>query len=381
MAHDGFVAAVGMVGAGQLAQMCQRAAIDLGVKLGVLAHDEHDPAVQAGATPQFGAVDDRDALATFATTYPVITFDHELVPPEHLTQLTKDGVTLYPSADALKYAQDKLYARRTLQAHGVPVPPFVALDTPDDLDRALQMFGEQLVIKAARGGYDGRGVHFTSGRDDALTVLDTPGMWFAEPRLDLAVEVAVLCARRPSGEIVVYPVIETVQDDGILVELLMPARIDDDTAQKAVALATQIVTTINAVGTVAVELFITTQGTVVLNELALRPHNSGHATLEATVTSQFHNHLRAVLDWPLGDVTMNAAVAATVNLIGGDTPCDLSVTLPAALANGRVHVHWYNKTWRPGRKLGHVTVLGDTASDVLAEARRAATILMGDGAP
>jgi len=378
-ANEHFTAVLGMVGAGQLAQMTQRAAIDLGVRLGVLAQTADDTAVLAGATPMYGSVDDVDALRAFAGIYPVVTFDHELVPPENLTAVADAGVTFRPSADALKFAQDKLYARTTLQAAGVPVPPFMVLDTPDAVAQAIEQFGPDLVVKAARGGYDGRGVMFTHGADEANAACAHAGVWFAEPRLSLAMEVAVLCARRPSGEMATYPVIETVQDDGILVELVMPARLDDATMKKAVSLAHRIIDTIDAIGTIAVELFITTEGDVVLNELALRPHNSGHATLEATTTSQFHNHLRAVLDWPLGDVSLRAPYAATVNLIGGDTAIRLGETLPQALIDGHVHVHWYNKTWRPGRKLGHVTVLGDTADDALTRARAAAGILMGDG--
>lgn len=374
-----FTASLGMVGAGQLAQMTQRAAIDLGVRLGVLAQSQTDSAVIAGATALYGSVDDVDALRAFANLYPVVTFDHELVPPENLAALADTSVTFRPSAAALKFAQDKLYARTTLQALGVPVPPFMLLDTPDAAALAVARFGSDLVVKAARGGYDGRGVIFTHGVDETVAASRLDGVWFAEPRLALAREVAVLCARRPSGEMATYPVIETVQDDGILVELVMPARLDDATATKAVALGHQIIEAIDAVGTIAVELFITTDGDVVLNEVALRPHNSGHATLEATVTSQFHNHLRAVLDWPLGDVSLVAPYAATVNLIGGDRPTQLRETLPYALAAGDVHVHWYNKTWRHGRKLGHVTVLGETADDALTRARAAAKKLMGDG--
>lgn len=379
--NDGFIATVGMIGAGQLAQMTQRAAIDLGVQLGVLAHAADDPAVAAGAAPQFGAVDDPTALATFTDTYPVVTFDHELVPPEHLATLQQRGATLYPSADALKFAQDKLYARSALQHAGVPVPPFVLLDSDAAISDAIRQFGEQLVLKAARGGYDGRGVVFTASYAEARDVCAHPGVWFAEPRLDLAQEVAVLCAKRPSGELVTYPVIETVQVDGILTELVMPARLDATTADVAITLAHNIIRTIDAVGTIAVELFITTDGSVLLNELALRPHNSGHATLEATVTSQFHNHLRAVLDWPLGAVTMRAPYAATVNLIGGDAPLALNQTMPLALRDSEVQIHWYNKAWRPGRKLGHVTVLSDTADEALQRARTAAAILMGAAAP
>lgn len=378
VADEHFTAVLGMVGAGQLAQMTQRAAIDLGVKLGVLAQSATDTAVLAGATAVFGSVDDVDALRTFGAQYPIVTFDHELVPPENLAAVTATGVTFRPSAAALKFAQDKLFARTSLQASGVPVPPFMLLDRPEAAAMAVAQFGPDLVVKAARGGYDGRGVVFTHGVEETAAAAAKPGVWFAEPRLSLAKEVAVLCARRPSGEMATYPVIETVQDDGILVELVMPARIDDATAQKAVGLAHQIIDTIGAVGTIAVELFITTDGEVVLNELALRPHNSGHATLEATVTSQFHNHLRAVLDWPLGEVSMRAGCAATVNLIGGPTPTRLFETLPLALTDGDVHVHWYNKTWREGRKLGHVTVLGDTADDALSRARAAAATLMGD---
>lgn len=367
---------VGMVGAGQLARMTQRAAIDLGVQLIVLAVRDDEPAVSAGASLRLGAADDPAALSALAAEVDVVTLDHELVDAATLAAIEARGVPVRPSARALRVAQDKLIARETFASLGLPGPAHVIAGDDEGVGALGAQHGWPLVAKARTGGYDGRGVEVVADRDELDAVLARGGEWIVEQRVDIALEVAVLVARRPGGETVVYPVVETLQRDGICHELIMPARIPPEVAERAVAIARRIAEGIDAVGILAVEQFITPAGEVLVNEIAVRPHNSGHATIEGSATSQFTNHLRAVLDWPLGATDLQAGCAVTVNVLGVDES-DVAARVPAALAVEGARVHLYGKDARPGRKIGHVTVLGDDVDTALAAARRAAAVLTG----
>jgi 5-(carboxyamino)imidazole ribonucleotide synthase len=365
-----------MVGAGQLARMTQRAAIDLGVHLTVLATHDDEPAVTAGAAHHIGAADDASALRRLAEGVDVVTLDHELVDAATLAAIEAHGVPVRPSPRALRVAQDKLVARETFAALGLPGPAHVVATDEVGVEELASRHGWPLVAKARTGGYDGRGVEVVADRAELDAVLSRGGAWIVEQRADIALEVAVLIARRPGGETVVYPVVETVQRDGICHELVMPARIGDEVARRAIDIARRIAEGIDAVGILAVEQFITTDGDVLVNEIAVRPHNSGHASIEGCATSQFTNHLRAVLDWPLGATDLQAPVAVTVNVLGIDGS-DVAARVPDALAVEGARVHLYGKTSRAGRKIGHVTVLGDDADTALQAARRAAAILVG----
>jgi 5-(carboxyamino)imidazole ribonucleotide synthase len=373
-------AVVGMVGGGQLARMTQQAAIALGIELHVLTPHDTDPAILAGAQFLSGQPDDLDALVALASITDVVTFDHEHVPNDHLKTLVEAGYAVHPTPAAKLLAQDKSVARRVLGAAGFAVPAYqdVAPGDAAAVSRFAEANGWPVVIKAPRGGYDGRGVYVV----DRLAALDgQPGLggldrWLLEAHVPIVTELAVLVARRPSGQTVTYPVVETVQRDGICHELVMPARIDGALADRAAALGTAIAERIGATGMLAVELFVTAGGDLVVNELAARPHNSGHATIDASVTSQFENHLRAVLDWPLGATTGLAPVAATVNLLGPDHPVDLARTVPRALGDPTVHLHLYGKSLSPGRKIGHVTALSDDPDAALATARAAAASVL-----
>ncbi|MEX2561795.1 MAG: 5-(carboxyamino)imidazole ribonucleotide synthase [Nitriliruptoraceae bacterium] len=369
-------ASVGIIGGGQLARMTHRAAIDLGITVHVLCPDEHEPAPAAGARWHQGTADDQQAFRTLAAAVDAITLDHELVSRDGLERLVNDGYTVRPSPTALAFAQDKLFARSALGDMGFPVPSFTEVTEAAQVGAFAAVHGWPVVLKARSGGYDGRGVELVSSVGDARTVLSRGGNWLAETFVPIATEVAVVIARRPGGQTVTYPVVETVQVDGICVELVMPARIDDAVAASAIELGTSIAHAIEVTGILAVEMFITPDGELVINEVATRPHNSGHATIEGSVTSQFSNHLRAVLDWPLGSTAMISSVAVTVNLLGGDQHVEPTERLDEALEDPDVHVHLYGKGWRPGRKLGHVTVTGDDADTVLAAARRAAAVLI-----
>lgn len=369
-------AVVGMIGGGQLARMTHQAAIALGIELIVLAPSEADAAVVAGAGHVFGHGGDLESMFRLAERCDVVTLDHELVDDRHLQELAAAGHVVRPGVHALELAQDKALARRVFADSRVPVPRFEVV-AAGDLD-AVQVFaahvGWPLVLKEPTGGYDGRGVQVIDHPAD-LPAARPGGSWLLEERVPIARELAVLIARRPMSQgLAVYPVVETTQIDGICHELAMPAPIEDEIAERAVSLAVSIAEGIDAVGIIAVELFLTTDGQLLVNEIATRPHNSGHATIDACVTSQFENHLRAVLDWPLGDTSMRTPAAVTVNLLGTHDPFRPE-RVAHALTEPDIRVHVYGKQWAPGRKLGHVTALASTIKHATAAARAASHAL------
>ncbi|MEU4569340.1 5-(carboxyamino)imidazole ribonucleotide synthase [Micromonospora sp. NPDC023956] len=369
---------VGMVGGGQLARMTHQAAIALGQSLRVLALSPDDGAALVAADVQYGDHTDLAALRTFAKDCDVVTFDHEHVPTAHIRTLAAEGVKLYPPADALVHAQDKQVMRERLTALGAPVPAWQPVTAPADLVDFGTRTGWPVVLKAARGGYDGRGVWLVDGPAEATELvgrlLDSGTPLIVEERVRLRRELAVQVARSPFGQVAVYPVVETVQRDGICVEVLAPAPdLPEELAVTAGQLAIDLATALGVVGLLAVELFETPSGLVV-NELAMRPHNSGHWTIEGARTSQFEQHLRAVLDYPMGDTSLTAPVVVMANVLGGE-PGGIGIDerlhhLFAAEPGAKVHL--YGKQVRPGRKIGHVTVLGDDLDDVRARAARAA---------
>src|SRR5690349_17584551 len=363
---------VGMVGGGQLARMTHQAAIALGQSLRVLAVSPDDGAALVAADVRIGRHDDLEALREFAKGCEVVTFDHEHVPGDLIRTLAAEGVTLLPGAAALQYAQNKRKMRERLQGLGFPVPRWSAGDPT--------AFGVPAVLKMATGGYDGRGVFVVSTVEELRSTVDgaPAGVeWIVEERVELRRELAAVVARSPFGQVAAYPVVETVQRDGICVEVLAPAPgLDEDRAIEAQKLAVDIAVALDVVGILAVELFETADGLLV-NELAMRPHNSAHWTIEGARTSQFEQHLRAVLDYPLGDPSPTAPVVVMANVLGGppggigidERLHHLFATDPGA------KVHLYGKQVRPGRKIGHVTVLGDDVEQCRARAARAATWL------
>lgn len=377
--HPHAAVRVGVVGGGQLARMLHRAAIDLGVHLEVLAGDPADPAVAAGASHRLGRGDDPSALLRLARDVDVVTFDHELVDPDHLATLVAEGAVVRPGPAAVAVGVDKLEARRRLRSLGFPVPAHRPVEAVDEVAAFAATHGWPVVLKARRGGYDGRGVAPVHDEASARSVLARGGSWIVEAHVPIALELSVLVVRSPSGDQRAYPVVETVQRDGVCAELVLPAPVPPSLAARASGLAMEVVSAIGAVGIVAVELFVTAAGELVVNELALRPHNSGHATIEACATSQFHNHLRAVLGWPLGDTAMRVPAAATANVLGPEhlaaSGGDLAAGVAAALAVPGVSVHVYGKVPRPGRKLAHVTAVGETPEQARHRARRGAARL------
>ncbi|HEX7745232.1 MAG TPA: 5-(carboxyamino)imidazole ribonucleotide synthase [Micromonosporaceae bacterium] len=372
---------VGMVGGGQLARMTHQAAIALGQSLRVLALAPDDGAALVAADVQYGDHTDLAALRTFAKGCDVVTFDHEHVPTEHVRALAAEGVAVHPAADALMFAQDKRAMRERLADLGAPVPAWRSIAVPDDVTAFGARVGWPVVLKAVRGGYDGRGVWTLSDPEEAAgqvrTLLDAGTPLIAEERVPLRRELAVQVARSPFGQVAAYPVVETVQRDGICIEVLAPAPdLSEALALQAQQLAIDIATALGVVGLLAVELFEAGRGLVV-NELAMRPHNSGHWSIDGSRTSQFEQHLRAVLDYPMGDTGPTAPAVAMANVLGGP-PGGMSIDerlhhLFAADPGAKVHL--YGKQVRPGRKIGHVTVPGADLADVRERARRAARML------
>jgi len=370
---------VGMVGGGQLARMTHQAAIALGQSLHVLAASQDDPAALVSPNITLGQHTDLDALTSFAKGCDVLTFDHEHVPAEHLRTLVDQGVRVRPGPDALLHAQDKLVMRHKLAELGMPVPRFAQVDSVDDVVKFGGEHGWPCVLKAARGGYDGRGVWMLNGADSANELVPRLLEWgtplLVEERVAMRRELAALVARSPFGQGGVWPVVETVQSNGICVEVLAPAPdLSEAAAEAAHELALRIAAALDVVGVLAVELFDTEAG-LVINELAMRPHNSGHWTIEGARTSQFEQHLRAVLDYPLGATDVMAPAVVMANVLGASHAPAMSPDerLHHLLARFRdAHVHYYGKQERPGRKLGHVTMLGASMADVRERAKLAA---------
>jgi 5-(carboxyamino)imidazole ribonucleotide synthase len=349
---------VGVVGAGQLARMMGEAAHAVGVVVTVLATSNDDAAVATCDVTIVGSATDERALDDLATLDDVLTFDHELVDLDQIYDLEARGVTVRPSASALRFAVDKAYQRTAFADADIAVPRFLVVESSNDpaLEQFLDDVGD-VVVKAARGGYDGRGVLFPSSRAETLAMIDevAPSSTVVlEERLTLIGEVAQIVVRATTGDVVTYPLVSTVQANAMCIEVRFPADVTSELAADAQRIARHIAELVDAVGVLAIEFFHTDRGLLV-NEIALRPHNSGHWTIEGATTSQFTNHLRAVSGQSLGATTPTHGAAVMVNVVGADRPGSLD----AARAVPRAFVHDYGKEWRPGRKLGHVTVVGD----------------------
>ncbi|MTV25519.1 5-(carboxyamino)imidazole ribonucleotide synthase [Nitriliruptoraceae bacterium ZYF776] len=362
---------VGVVGGGQLARMLLAPAARLDLPLVLLAGAE-DAAAPFCRDLVVGAPD-ADGLRALAEACDVLTVEHELVDLDAMRQLEAEGHVLRPSPATLAVATDKVRQREVLGPAGVPTAPWTVADDLDTVIAFATDHGWPLVLKRPRGGYDGRGVYVAADADTAAEVLaEVAGPVLVEPALPLDHECAVLVARRPGGEVVVYDPVLTDQRDGMCREVLSPAPLDEAYVTEARRIAHLVADAVAPVGILAIELFVS-GGQVLLNELAARPHNAGHVSIEGAATSQFENHLRAVADLPLGS-PQPLAPAVMVNVVGGTT--DPRDHLADALATADdVHVHLYGKDHRPGRKLGHVTAVGPDLDGALDRARRAADVL------
>ncbi|WP_449277037.1 5-(carboxyamino)imidazole ribonucleotide synthase [Leucobacter sp. GX24907] len=377
---------VGVIGGGQLARMMVPPAIHLGLRISVLAEAEGMSA--ARAADAVGDYRDPETVYAFAETVDVVTFDHEHVPSEILRELERRGKAVHPRPDALQYAQDKILMRQKLQELELPLPDWAAVADEAELQTFIDAHGGRAVVKTARGGYDGKGVRVVSRADEvrdwftALAEDGRGGFLLVEELVDFVRELSQLVARRPSGgadgaaEMRTWPVVETIQRDGICAEVLAPAPVAHAaTLDEAARIGVAVAEGVGVTGMLAVEMFETRDGRVLVNELAMRPHNSGHFSIEGSVTSQFEQHLRAVADLPLGDTSMTAPAAVMVNVLGGPEEGPMPVRYASVLAaHPAAKIHSYDKLPRPGRKVGHVTVTGQDLASVRAEAEAAAAL-------
>jgi 5-(carboxyamino)imidazole ribonucleotide synthase len=374
------MASVGVIGGGQLARMMTPPAINLGLEIKVLAEAVGSSA--ALATTKVGDYTHLDVVRDFASTVDVITFDHEHVPLPVLEALEAEGVKVNPPSKALAFAQNKLKMRKRLGALGLPMPAWAEIQDAESLQTFIDTHGGVAILKTPIGGYDGKGVRVVRSADDAMDWLGNlaqyGGSLLAEEKVDFVRELAQLSARRPSGEFKAWPLVETIQENGVCSVVISPApEASAETLEKTAEIARQVAEGLEVTGVLAVEMFEARDGRLLINELAMRPHNSGHFSIEGSVTSQFEQHLRAVSDLPLGSTEPTAEHAVMVNLLGVDDSNDFVQAYGRALAAHPVaKVHTYGKGPRAGRKMGHVTVVSDNLQFALAEAKGAAAVLL-----
>ncbi|MCE1179866.1 MAG: 5-(carboxyamino)imidazole ribonucleotide synthase [Micrococcales bacterium] len=386
---------VGIVGGGQLARMCAAPAAELGITLSVLAEAEDASAALVIPSAPVGHHTDVEAVRAFAEHCDVVTFDHEHVPDDVLDELVRDGVTLHPSPSALRFAQDKIAMRERLTEIGVECPRWAVARTAQDVEAFAEACGGwPVVAKTPRGGYDGKGVRVLASAADVADWLalaaeqgggDGPlsGGVLLEERVDFVRELAVVIARSPSGQAASWPVVETVQTDGICTEVLAPAPdLPEGLAEAATEAGLRIAGELGVTGVFAVEMFQVRHpegghAAYVVNELAMRPHNSGHWSMDGAVTGQFEQHLRAVLDLPLGDPTPRAPWTVMANVLGGDYDQLYPAYRHIMARDPGLKVHLYGKDVRPGRKIGHVNVSGADLAGLRERAEHAADYLQG----
>lgn len=373
---------VGVIGGGQLARMMIVPAINLGIELKVLAESENSSANLA--TTVVGDYTNLKTVLDFAESVDVITFDHEHVPLQILQALEAKGVSVQPSSKALAHAQNKLVMRQALEKIGAPNPKWLAVSTPEELDSFIAKNGPEVIVKTPIGGYDGKGVRVVRSAAEvsdwfepaALAALG--GKLLAEEKVSFVREMAQLSARSPSGEFRAWPIVETRQKNGVCSEVLAPApNTSTELVEKAIEIAKLISTSLGVTGNLAVEMFETADGKLLVNELAMRPHNSGHFSIEGSTTSQFEQHLRAVLDLPLGETEVPEP-AVMVNLLGVSNEIDFVENYPKLMSSfGSAKLHSYGKSPRIGRKLGHITVIGQSHESALATALEARAAILG----
>ncbi|WP_405489635.1 5-(carboxyamino)imidazole ribonucleotide synthase [Nocardia sp. NBC_00511] len=371
---------VTMIGGGQLARMTHQAAIALGQRLRVLAERPDDPAAQVTPDVVLGSHDDLAALRKAAVGSYALTFDHEGVPTEHLEALIAEGVNVQPPPSALIFAQDKLRMRHKLAELGVPIPAFAEVNSVTDALGFADANGWPFVLKAVRGGYDGRGVWMPADAAEATTIVEDQlahGVsLLAEAKVNLKRELSAMVARSPFGQAAAWPVVETVQRNGQCAVVIAPAQeLAEAKATEAEALALRLAAELGVTGAMAVELFETHSGELLVNELAMRPHNSGHWGMDGACTGQFEQHLRAVLDYPLGSTKPLAPVTVMANILGAAAAPEMSMDerlhhLSARIPEAKVHL--YGKGERPDRKIGHINILGDDVVETREKAERAA---------
>ena len=360
---------VGIIGAGQLARMSIAPATALGIDLLLLAVDANDSAAQI-TQHVVGDYKDLQTVREFAKKCDVVTFEHELIPLSIIKALEADGVVVRPASAAFLYSQDKAAMREKLKDY--PAPSFQIITSAQEVNSF------PVIAKAISGGYDGRGVWKVDSQEELSKIVKQTGKLLIEELIDFDYEIAVMVARSPHGQATTWAPTQTIQKDGICVMTISPApHISPALSEKAQKLALDVAADVGVVGVMAVEMFVKGEQ-LFINELAMRPHNSGHWTIEGSHTSQFEQHLRAVLDLPLGDPAMTASIAVTGNILGGEKMDMYRPYLHLMARTPTLKFHHYKKAVRPGRKLGHVTLLGEDLVELTTEVEHALDYLSGE---
>ena len=360
---------VGIIGAGQLARMSIAPATALGVDLLLLAADSQDSGAQV-TNHVVGDYKDLETVRAFARRCDVVTFEHELIPLSIIKALEADGVVVRPSSSSFLYSQDKAAMRERLSTF--PSPGWQIVTSAD------QVKDFPVIAKAISGGYDGRGVWKVADAQELSSLLQKTGKLLIEDLVDFDYEIAVMVARSPHGQAATWAPTQTIQKNGICTMTISPApHISLDVSEKAQKLALDVAATVGVVGVMAVEMFVKGED-LFINELAMRPHNSGHWTIEGSHTSQFEQHLRAVLDLPLGDPSMTAPLAVMGNVLGGDKPDMYRPYLHLMARSPALKFHHYKKEVRPGRKIGHVTLVGENLIELTREVQHALDYMSGE---
>jgi len=371
---------IGIVGGGQLAKMSALPAMELGCEIVILEKTENTPSSCLAADILYGDWDDPSNLLKLADKVDVVSLENEFVDANSLKAVEQAGHKLYPSSTTIGLVQDKLIQKQALSDAGIAVAPFAAVNSKEEIRQHANQLGWPLVLKARRNGYDGKGnatLNSAADIDDAWAKLDGNSReLYIEGFCNFASELAVMVTRGSNSEMVNYPVVESVQKDHICHIVRAPARIDDELTDAAVKLARKAVETIDGVGSIGVEMFLTKDNQIILNEMAPRVHNSGHYTIEACECSQFENHVRAILGLPLGSTKMIAPAAVMINMLGEEQGTGYPVGIEQALAVKGAHIHVYGKTTTNiGRKMGHITALGSDINEAEQIASKAASCI------
>ncbi len=359
---------VGVIGAGQLARMMVAPATALGIDLLLFAQDERDSAAQI-THHVIGDYTNLSQVLEFAKKVDVVTFEHELVPLSVIKGLEAEGIKVYPSSSAFIYSQDKAAMRKKLSAFPAPLSQII--------NDASLVKDFPVIAKAISGGYDGRGVWKVGSTAELQEILSHTSPLLIEELIDFDTEIAVMVARSPHGQATSWAPVETVQEDGICIMTVTPAqKISSSVAERAQQMALEIAQEVGVVGVMAVEMFIKGED-IFINELAMRPHNSGHWSIEGSITSQFEQHLRAILDLPLGSPAMSHAFVVMGNVLGGEKTDMYRPYLHLMARTPSLHFHQYKKEVRPGRKIGHVTACGEDLLHLTQEVQHARDYMSG----
>jgi 5-(carboxyamino)imidazole ribonucleotide synthase len=358
--------------------MTAYAAFRLGMRVHIMEKSAGSPAGQIAHKEVVGDLSDHALLVRFASECDVVTLESEFLDEADLLEIERAGHRLYPRSHSVAQIQDKLVQKQTVEAAGVPVAPFRRAPSPDEAAAFGHEHGYPFLLKKRRGSYDGYGNATVRSPEELAAAWETlspaasPQDLYCEAFVPFVKELAVMVARGRDGKIAVYPVVETIQENHICILVLAPAGVEQGVAQRVVEQATAAVESIDGVGIFGVELFMTADGGVLLNEMAPRPHNSGHYTIEGCTTSQFENHIRAVMGWPLGATDLRAPAVVMANILGRRNESGVVATYPDILAHPQAHLHIYGKSEsRTGRKMGHITLLAGTMDEALREAQAA----------